>query len=118
MKITVENLFNGLKEHNQNHYMIQLTGFDQNQNWFQITDMQPLTSDSYYISLNELSLTKNSSDELDVYLIPNLTEKKNHKTPRLLVADAYTIGSGGFISDEAKEKSSYCLCKKYDFTRC
>ena len=36
-----------------------------------------------------------------------LPERKNHKTPRMLMADAYTIGANKFQSDEAKEKSVY-----------
>lgn len=39
-------------------------------------------------------------------ILPN---KKTHKTPRLLLGDAYTIGSNKFESEEAKEKSTYYL---------
>lgn len=35
--------------------------------------------------------------------------KRVHETPRLLVADAYTIGSNLFQSDEAKDKSTYYI---------
>jgi nicotinamide phosphoribosyltransferase len=38
-----------------------------------------------------------------------LPASKIHKTPRLLVADAYTFGSNDFESDEAKEKSVYYM---------
>jgi nicotinamide phosphoribosyltransferase len=38
-----------------------------------------------------------------------LPARKNHFTPRLLVADAYTIGSNKFESDKAKEKSVYYI---------
>src|SRR5882762_3498804 len=38
-----------------------------------------------------------------------LPERKNHKTPRLLIADAYTIGSNKFESEKAKEKSVYYI---------
>lgn len=38
-----------------------------------------------------------------------LPKKKVHKTPRLLLADAYTIGSNPFESEEAKNKSVYYL---------
>lgn len=36
-----------------------------------------------------------------------LPKRKVYKTPRLLLGDAYTIGSNKFESDEAKEKSVY-----------
>lgn len=36
-----------------------------------------------------------------------LPKRKIYKTPRLLLGDAYTIGSNKFESDEAKEKSVY-----------
>ena len=36
-----------------------------------------------------------------------LPARKVFKTPRLLLGDAYTIGSNKFESDEAKEKSVY-----------
>jgi nicotinamide phosphoribosyltransferase len=36
-----------------------------------------------------------------------LPKRKVHKTPRLLLGDAYTIGSNKFESPEAKEKSVY-----------
>lgn len=36
-----------------------------------------------------------------------LPKRKIHKTPRLLVTDAYTLGSHGFESAEAVEKSTY-----------
>lgn len=39
-------------------------------------------------------------------ILPN---KRVHKTPRLLVADAYTIGSNKFESEEAKEESIYYI---------
>lgn len=38
-----------------------------------------------------------------------LPKRKIHKTPRLLLADAYTIGSDKFQSKEAKEKSTYYI---------
>ena len=38
-----------------------------------------------------------------------LPKRKIHKTPRILMADAYTIGSNGFESEEAKEKSVYYI---------
>jgi len=38
-----------------------------------------------------------------------LPTKKVHETPRLLMGDAYTIGSNDFESPEAKEKSVYYL---------
>lgn len=38
-----------------------------------------------------------------------LPKRKIHKTPRLLVADAYTIGSNPFESPEAKDKSTYYI---------
>jgi nicotinamide phosphoribosyltransferase len=38
-----------------------------------------------------------------------LPKKKVYKTPRLLLGDAYTIGSNKFESDEAKEKSTYYI---------
>lgn len=37
----------------------------------------------------------------------NLPGRKIHKTPRLLIADAYTISSDLFASEKAKEKSVY-----------
>jgi len=36
-----------------------------------------------------------------------LPSRKVHKTPRLLMSDAYTVGSNDFESAEAREKSSY-----------
>lgn len=36
-----------------------------------------------------------------------LPKRKVHKTPRLLLADAYTVGSDKFQSDDAKNKSVY-----------
>lgn len=39
-------------------------------------------------------------------LLPN---RKIHKTPRLLLADAYTVGSDLFQSEKAKEKSVYYI---------
>lgn len=36
-------------------------------------------------------------------------KRKNHHTPRLVVADAYTIGSNGFESTQAKDKSVYYI---------
>lgn len=38
-----------------------------------------------------------------------LPKRKIYKTPRLLLADAYTIGSDKFQSDKAKEKSTYYI---------
>jgi nicotinamide phosphoribosyltransferase len=38
-----------------------------------------------------------------------LPKRKVHKTPRLLVADAYTIGSNPFESEDAKNKSTYYI---------
>lgn len=38
-----------------------------------------------------------------------LPTRKIHKTPRLLMGDAYTIGSNKFESNEAKEKSVYYI---------
>lgn len=38
-----------------------------------------------------------------------LPKRKIHKTPRLLLGDAYTIGSNKFESTEAKEKSVYYI---------
>ena len=39
----------------------------------------------------------------------NLPGRKIHKTPRLLIADSYTISSDLFASDKAKEKSVYYI---------
>ena len=36
-------------------------------------------------------------------------KRKNHKTPRLVIADAYTIGSNPFESEQAKNKSVYYI---------
>ena len=36
-------------------------------------------------------------------------KRKNHKTPRLVIADAYTIGSNGFESEQAKDQSVYYI---------
>jgi len=38
-----------------------------------------------------------------------LPKRKVHKTPRLLLGDAYTIGSNGFESEDAREKSTYYI---------
>lgn len=38
-----------------------------------------------------------------------LPQRKIHKTPRLLMCDAYTVGSNEFESIEAKEKSTYYI---------
>ena len=38
-----------------------------------------------------------------------LPKRKIHDTPRLLLADAYTIGSNEFEAEDAKEKSVYYL---------
>lgn len=38
-----------------------------------------------------------------------LPKRKVHKTPRLLMADAYTIGSNPFESQDAKDKSTYYI---------
>lgn len=38
-----------------------------------------------------------------------LPKRKIHKTPRIVMADAYTIGSDPFQSDKAKEKSVYYI---------
>jgi len=38
-----------------------------------------------------------------------LPKRRVHKTPRLLVADAYTIGSNPFESQDAKDKSTYYI---------
>ena len=38
-----------------------------------------------------------------------LPKRKIHKTPRLLMADAYTLGSNEFESDAAKQKSIYYI---------
>src|SRR5579859_5852218 len=38
-----------------------------------------------------------------------LPNKRVHKTPRLVLADAYTIGSNPFESEKAKEKSTYYI---------
>lgn len=38
-----------------------------------------------------------------------LPKRKVHKTPRLLLADAYTVGSNDFESPEAREKSVYYI---------
>lgn len=39
--------------------------------------------------------------------VVKLPKRKIHETPRLLIADAYTIGSNEFESEEAKRKSVY-----------
>ena len=39
----------------------------------------------------------------------NLPKRKIHKTPRLLIADSYTISSEAFASDKAKERSVYYI---------
>jgi nicotinic acid phosphoribosyltransferase len=39
-------------------------------------------------------------------------KRKNHVVPRLLMADAYTIGSNEFESEKAKEKSTYYICAR------
>jgi len=39
----------------------------------------------------------------------NNYKRKNHEVPRLLMADAYTIGSNTFESEKAKEKSVYYI---------
>lgn len=36
-------------------------------------------------------------------------KRKNHKTPRLVIADAYTIGSNPFESEQAKDQSVYYI---------
>lgn len=36
-------------------------------------------------------------------------KRKNHKTPRLVIADAYTIGSNPFESEQAKNQSVYYI---------
>jgi nicotinamide phosphoribosyltransferase len=41
--------------------------------------------------------------------VVNLPQRKIHKTPRLLIADAYTISSDLFASEKAKEKSIYYI---------
>jgi hypothetical protein len=41
--------------------------------------------------------------------IVELPKRKIYKTPRLLLADAYTIGADLFQSDKAKEKSVYYI---------
>jgi nicotinamide phosphoribosyltransferase len=51
--------------------------------------------------MNE-SLTAPLLDE-----VVQLPKRKIHKTPRLLMIDAYTLGSNEFESDKAKEKSTY-----------
>lgn len=38
-----------------------------------------------------------------------LPSRKIHKTPRILMADAYTIGADEFQSDKAKEQSTYYI---------
>lgn len=39
-------------------------------------------------------------------------KRKNHEVPRLLMADAYTIGSNSFESYKAKQKSVYYICAR------
>jgi nicotinamide phosphoribosyltransferase len=51
------------------------------------------------------TLTVNQSNSRKV----KLPKRKIHKTPRLLIADAYTISSDLFASDKAKEKSVYYI---------
>ena len=43
-----------------------------------------------------------------------LPKRKIHKTPRLLLGDAYTIGSNKFESPEAQEKSCYYVTFRKD----
>lgn len=51
------------------------------------------------------TVTVNQSNSRKV----KLPKRKIHKTPRLLIADAYTISSDLFASDKAKEKSVYYI---------
>lgn len=44
-------------------------------------------------------------------ILPN---RKIFKTPRLLIADAYTVGSNKFQSDKAKERSDYYITFRRD----
>lgn len=43
-------------------------------------------------------------EKKNIVILPN---RKIFKTPRLLVADAYTIGGNKLLSDRAREKSTY-----------
>lgn len=58
------------------------------------------------------TLTVNDSIKevvLNIKKSVKLPKRKIHKTPRLLMADAYTISSDLFASDKAKEKSVYYI---------
>lgn len=50
-----------------------------------------------------------SNDDVEFVRKVKLPKRKIHKTPRLLIADSYTISSNLFASEEAKEKSVYYI---------
>jgi hypothetical protein len=99
--------------------MMKLPTFDNSQAWVQIESVAcdserfSLLRDrpmSYAVELtNGLSMSLDGEKEIDVFITPELSVRKNFETPRLLVADAYTVGSDLFVSDSCKEKSVYYM---------
>lgn len=91
--------------------MIKLPTFDGTQAWVQINSVKlDESSGDYKIDLtNGLVLSISNSKEFDVFETPSLTSKKNFETPRLLMADAYTVGSDSMVSRSCKEKSVYYM---------
>lgn len=49
--------------------------------------------------------------------IPILPPRRVHKTPRLLMSDAYTIGSNEFESEEAKQQSIYYVLGRRELSK-
>lgn len=90
-------------------FITQVELFDGELGWVKVENAYKSREKIVFEFENGISKSYNQSDTIDIAMVPVLTAKKNHKTPRLLVTDAYTLGSGSFVSEECKEKSSYYM---------
>jgi len=106
-------MFKSIESLTGNHsgkLMFKLPTFDGTQAWATLESVNKGTDNKYEVVLqNGLSLSLEGDKKVDVFITPTLSRKKNHETPRLLVADAYTVGSDEFVSPSCKEKSVYYI---------
>lgn len=89
--------------------MMKLPTFDNTQAWVQIESVEKAELNYNVHLTNGLTISMDDSKDIDVFMTPNLSAKKNFDTPRLLLADAYTVGSDPMVSKSCKEKSVYYM---------
>jgi nicotinamide phosphoribosyltransferase len=97
--------------------MLRIQTFDGGQAWAKIKSVSA-GDGKFSVELdNGLGMSLDGDKELDVFQTPALTPKRNHETPRLLMADAYTVGSDEFASDSCRAKSVYYMTARKKLSR-